>query len=1009
MSSSPVVSFSPTPFDPAASSPTVIERLHAFTGVVSRIRASLDLEAIFKTTATEVRQLLQADRVAVFRFDPAQDWAGEFVSEDVAPDFDSALAAAVYDHCFGGEFAEQYQAGRVQAVADIYEAGLSDCHIKILGQFQVRANLVVPLIQEQQLWGLLCVHQCTAPRHWELHEIEFVRQIAQHFDVALKQAASLEQVRYQVQQQKALTRVISRIRESLDLETIFQTTAIEVRQLLKADRVAIFQFDPDQDWSGEFVSEDVAAAYDSAIAAQVYDQCFGQQFVPLYEQGHVGVIDDIYQQDLQSWHVEILERFQVRAHLVSPILRGKVLWGLLCVHQCNAPRDWQASEVEFASQLGEQLSMALQQTDYLQQMQQQSSQLAQAAMQAKAADRQKAVTQTVERIRRSLQIETIFQTATEEVRYLLQADRVAIFQFNPDWSGDFVAESVVAGWLPLVGVLPSIQDTHLQAAEGGRYRQNATLAVDDIYSAGHQACHVALLEEFEARAYAIAPIFRGEQLWGLLAAYQNSGPRQWQADEIDLLVQIGAQLSVALQQAEYIQQVEAQSAQLLKASERQAALATTIDRIRKSLDIEAIFTTTTQEVRQLLEVERVAIYRFYAGGGGEFVADSITRDWQPLTPTVPVFLNHNFLKTSQRGKYPRHEMFVTISQGEQLWGLLVAYQNSQPRYWQDEEVNLLSQVAAQLGVALQQAELLEHTRQQTEKLNVALQKLKTSQMQLIQGEKMASLGQLIAGIAHEINNPAGFISGNLQYVSQYVTDVLSLLQAYQEEVPYPSPGLQSKVVELDLDFLREDLPKTVNSMKVGVERIGDLVRSLRNFSRLDEATLKAVDLHAGLESTLLILQHRLKDQGGDRPAIHVRRDYGDLPLVECHAAQINQVFMNILSNAIDAIDEASEHRVMDDFYIRIKTEPMDGDRVKISITNSGLPIPEMIRNTLFDPFFTTKDIGKGTGLGLSISYQIVVDKHIGRIGCLTQTENETTFWVELPIWQSKPPEEFSLT
>lgn len=986
------------------SSPTLVERLQAFTGVVRRMRESLDLETIFKTTVTEVRQLLQADRVAVFRFDPAQDWAGEFVSEDVDPGFDSALEAAVYDHCFGGQFAQQYQAGRMQVVADIHAAELSDCHVKILQQFQVRANLVVPLLQDQQLWGLLCVHQCTGPRVWEASEVEFIRQIAEHFDIALKQGASLERVRYQVEQQKALTRVISRIRASLDLDTIFQTTVTEVRQLLKVDRAAIFWFDATQDWAGEFVSEDVAPDYSSAITAQVHDHCFGQQFAHLYEQGRVGVINDIYEQNLEPCHIEILSQFQVRANLVAPILKGKTLWGLLCLHQCSSSRDWLASEVEFAGQLGEQLSIALQQTDYLQQMQQQTLQLAQAMMQAKAAERQKAVTLTVDRIRRSLNIETIFQTSTEEVRHLLQSERVAIFQFNPDWSGDFVAESVDAAWLPLVGVIPTIQDTHLQVTQGGRYRQNEAFAVEDIYAAGYQECHVALLEEFEARAYAIAPIFQGEQLWGLLAAYQNSGPRQWQEDEIDLLMQIAGQLGVALQQTEYVNQVEAQSSQLRKAAERQAALATTIDRIRKSLDIEEIFTTTTQEVRQLLEVERVAIYRFYTGGGGEFVADSITRDWQPLMPSSPVSLNHNFLKTTQRGRYPRHEMFVTISQGQHLWGLLVAYQNSQPRYWQDEEVNLLSQVATQLGVALQQAELLEHTRQQTEKLNATLQELKTSQAQLIQGEKMASLGQLIAGIAHEINNPVSFIFGNLLHVHQYVDDVLKLLQAYEEEIPQPSPELQAKRVELDYDFMRDDLPKTVASMQVGVERIRDLVLSLRNFSRLDEATLKAVDLHEGIESTLLILRHRLKDQSGDRPEITVHQEYGDLPLVECHAAQINQVFMNILSNAIDAIDECCDRDATPcphPFpYIRITTEQITSDRVRVWIANTGNPIPESVRAAMFDPFFTTKSIGKGTGLGLSISYQIVVDKHGGAMGCLADTAQETTFWVELPIVQA---------
>ncbi|GGA03316.1 GAF domain-containing protein [Okeania sp. KiyG1] len=368
----------------------------------------------------------------------------------------------------------------------------------------------------------------------------------------------------------------------------------------------------------------------------------------------------------------------------------------------------------------------------------------------------------------------------------MNADRVAIFRFNDDWSGEFMAESVTEGWVQLIQeqkenpkipanvskcsvrhLQNTLTDTYLQETEGGDFAKGLIYRTcNDIYNSGFSDCYIEVLESYQARAYAIVAIYQGKKLWGLLAAFQNSAPREWEAAEIELLAQIGVQLGVALQQAEYVKQVQTQAAELAKATERQKALSITIDRIRQSLDINTIFQTTTQEVRQLLEVERVAIYRFYPDWSGEFVADSIIDEWTPMVQT-PLAINPAIGKPTNAGKLPRNETFVPILQGEKLWGLLVAYQNSSPRYWQDEEINLLAQVGVQLGIALQQAELLEKTRTQTEELTKTLQELKQTQVQMIQGEKMASLGQLVAGIAHEINNPVNFIFGNLTHVDEY--------------------------------------------------------------------------------------------------------------------------------------------------------------------------------------------------------------------------------------------------
>jgi light-regulated signal transduction histidine kinase (bacteriophytochrome) len=706
-------------------------------------------------------------------------------------------------------------------------------------------------------------------------------------------------------------------------------------------------------------------------------------------------------------------------------------------------------------------------------------------------------------IQRSLDLQEILNATAAEAQQFLAMDRVKIYKFHADGSGQVIAESLTAQQrLPtLLGLNFPADDIPPHARQlfiKARVRNVVDVASGLIGQSRLQdphtgnalpadwtvrpldPCHQEYLTTMGVKASFDAPIFHREQLWGLLVAH-HAEAKEIPLSQLYEMQFIVDQLAVAIAQATLLSEVQAKA-------EREA----TLHRITAQLHA-----FDTIELQAALEATVAA----FSGSGGRLflqtgilpgTPDAAFPDALPSSgapqaldpivytcgsqPTLPAHAPHTRMEqyhaiTSHfQGENPQPWAIADLYQTSELRTLQPAFratairsllllplvtrqkivgyltifrdelttetlwagycdpdhrqdyprqsfniwrqsQAGQIQPWLAPELELALDLSQVFASAIEQyalyqqifslnATLEAQVQQRTAQLAQTLQDLQQTQTQLIQAEKMSSLGHLVAGIAHEINNPVSFIHGNIVHASEYMETLLRCVQICQDRIDASDPDNQALLAELDIEFVMEDVVKVMGSMEVGAERIREIVLSLRNFSRLDQADVKPVDLHEGLDSTLMILQHRLKATVA-RPEIQLVQHYGELPLVECYASQINQVFMNILANAIDALENYSVHRSFKEIQeqpnvITIATQLINPDQVRVTISDNGAGMTKAVQGKIFDPFYTTKPIGQGTGLGLAISYQIIVEKHGGRIECMSAPGQGTTFVIDLP-------------
>ncbi|NJL91891.1 MAG: GAF domain-containing protein [Coleofasciculaceae cyanobacterium SM2_1_6] len=488
-----------------------------------------------------------------------------------------------------------------------------------------------------------------------------------------------------------------------------------------------------------------------------------------------------------------------------------------------------------------------------------------------------------------------------------------------------------------------------------------------------------------------------------------------------------------------IRAAKAVQQQLQQKASREELLNRMMNNIRGSLDFDEILQKAVTEIRDFLNVDDCNFSKYIPAHGDMGSCWEILQQSKlPGTPETPKIyrtlaagviseklLDLQTVRIDNVSNCEDRKVRIVLRRfgvksivmcpallGDEVFVSFSCANYQQTRQWLDEEVELLQTVMEQLAIALNQADLYQKAESRARELEEILRELQRTQGRLVQSEKMSSLGQLVAGVAHEINNPVNFIYGNLKHASEYSQDLIQLVELYQQYYPDPIPEIEAAAGAIDLEFLLTDLPRLLASMKVGADRIKQIVHSLRNFSRMDEAAMKAVNIHEGIDSTLLILQNRLKVKS-NQPEILVIKEYGEIPLVECYAGELNQVFMNIITNAIDALEERDRQRNFAECqgnlsHIRIHTTLVDhqdspsnpvSKQVQITISDNGAGIPQNIQQRIFDPFFTTKEIGKGTGLGMSISYQIIAERHRGSLTCESQLGEGASFMIRIPLQQ----------
>ncbi|MDX2217021.1 MAG: PAS domain-containing protein [Oculatellaceae cyanobacterium bins.114] len=1009
-----------------------------------RIRQSLQLHDILQTTVNEVRQFLHIDRVIVFQFTPG--WGGTVMVESVVDPTLAILPSDIHDPCVGSQYLEPFKQGLVTAKADIYNADITPCHIEFLAQFQIRANLVVPILKDNKLWGLLAAHHCQAPREWQESEIELLRQIASQVSIALQQSALLEQVQTELTERKQAEAALQQLNLELEQRVTDRTAELtttnehllnsllalqqaqqETEDLynnapcgyhsLNADGVIIRINQTELDWLGYTRDEVVHQKKFVDLVTLESQAVFHENFARFLQQGWINNLEfellnkdgstrwvnlnstatyDAAGQFLMSRTIlfDINDRKQIEADrsqteaalrdseakfrqlaenieavfwmrdgqkpqviYVSPAY--ETIWQQSCDSLYHDFSNWIKSihpedhlRVETAAlqltsvghydqeyrilrpdgstrwirdrafsikdETGKLLRIAGLAED-ISDRKRVEDERKQAEVALQQQTRQKQLLWNItQKIRQSLDLEVILNAAVTEVRQLLDVDRTAVYRFNPDWNGDFVVESVTDQWVKLVE--PNVdkvwEDTYLQETQGGRFQNHETLTVTDIYTANLQPCHIELLEQFQARAYAIAPIFVGDSLWGLLALYQNAAPYTWEIWEIELLQQIASQMAIAIQQSHLYSQLQVE--------------------LRDRKQATAILREAERRWRSLLDNVQLIVVGLDHSGNVNYVnpcflsltgyleSEVVGKNWFEhfLPPSRQAIIQTVFLDILTHNTYPYYQDFILTKSGEERF---IAWNNT---LLQDSNGAVIGTIS--IGEDITERQKVE-----------------------------AMKDEFIGIVSHELRTP---------------------LTAIQMSLGLLKTGIYAKKPEKSQRMIEIALTDT--------SRLVNLVNDILDLERLESG-------RAVLEKTVCRAAELMQQAVDGVQAIATQQNIR-LTVAPTNATvwaapdPIIQTLTNLLSNAIKF---SSAHSV-----IRLGAERQLDD-VLFQVSDQGRGIPADKLETIFGRFqqvdaSDSREKG-GTGLGLPICRSIV-ERHGGKIWVESTLGEGSTFFFTLP-------------
>ena len=703
------------------------EGAQQFAEAVYAIRHARTQAEILKAAVEEVRKAINSDRVIVYALDP--DGAGTVIAESVDPKWPKALRARIDDPCFSSQYTESYQRGRVKATDDIYAAGLTPCHIGQLEAFAVRANLVAPILNGDQLFGLLIAHQCASPRVWRQFEVDLFTQAANHVGISLDNAKFQAQAASEAKIAQAFRTDVHRFYESLNQADIFQTAVEACRKMIGVDRVIVCTLD--QTVGGVVTAESVAAGWPKILQTPIKDPYFGDQPIEVSPSGWVKVVDDIFVADLPQSYSEQLDAFAVKAYVAAPILKQGEVVGLLIAQHCSGSRAWQPFETRWFSQLAAQVGFALNTAALFAEN---------TTLQKEAAHEiewKAFLTDATRQIHASLNREDVLKSAVEEARRVLTCDRVLIYSVDRESKGIVIAESVGGNWPQALG--RTIEDPCFEARYIKNYENGRVRALNNIYEGGMTQCYIDQLEVLSVKANLVAPVLHEGKLLGIIVAHQCSGPRVWKPLEIGWFTQIAVQVGYALDNAKLVGRVTEMAQEAALEVEWKGFFMDATRQIHASLSREDVLKSAVEEARRVLTCDRVLIYSVDRESKGIVIAESVGGNWpQALGRTIedPCF-EARYIKSYENGRVRalnniyqggitqcyldqlevlsvKANLVAPVLHEGKLLGIMVAHQCSGPRVWKPLEIDWFTQIAVQVGYALDNAKLVGHVNQMAE-------------------------------------------------------------------------------------------------------------------------------------------------------------------------------------------------------------------------------------------------------------------------------------------------------